>query len=446
MSAKEIVVCAGWLEGNPEIGRCYIERARGVEVISFEYDRRWLSSHSSFYLGPDIDNIQGRQYPSTGNMFGFLSDSAPDRWGRTLMNRRERIEASHEHRPARRLMESDYVLGVHDEGRMGGLRFIDAETGRYCSDASTMAAPPIAKLREMQDSVAGFESEGEDSRWLGMLLAPGSSLGGARPKANVTDEYGHLWIAKFPSRNDDRDVGAWEMVENELARYCGINTSSIRLERFSDVGGTFLTSRFDRQLIDGTMRRMHMSSAMNEMNARDGESGEYSYLNLVEIIESKSSRIEEDLHQLWTRLAFNICTGNTDDHLRNHAFLIDKNDRFFLSPAYDMNPDADKAWMSLNIDFEDPTKDIRKAMDVAPYFRISESEAKTKIETMQKEIQRRLPYLEKKYLLPEAECKRMRGAFSESFRDISGNGTAQGIGKSTKPPVQENEVNYSAIE
>lgn len=418
MDTKRFKVCAGWYEGNPEIGKCYIERARGVEIISFEYSREWLAKHPNFLLGPDVQNILGRQYPPDSGGFGFLSDTAPDRWGRTLMNRRERIQSIRENRAAHKLFESDYILGVHDEGRMGGLRFQDIDSDRFLSDEKVLAAPPMAQLRALQDSVKDFESDDDNAKWLQMLLGPGSSLGGARPKANVMDEQGQLWIAKFPSRNDSYDVGAWEMLANDLARAVGINVPSAHIERFQKTGSTFLVKRFDRVLIGQQLQRRHMSSAMNELGAKDGESAQYSYLHLAEILETKSTRAQQDLHELWTRIAFNICIGNTDDHLRNHAFLYNHSDELALAPAYDMNPDPDKGWLSLNIDLDDPSKDIRKAVDVAEYFRYHKEEAVNRIKEMQTKIQSTIPMLFKRYHISESEQKRMQRAFSETYRPI----------------------------
>lgn len=245
---KQILVYENWLRAAPtRIGTLFVEGARGKEVCSFEYDNEWLKHSGSFMLDPDLSLFKGRQFAPVGKeLFGIFKDSCPDRWGRTLMDRRESIIARSESRKPRKLMESDYLLGVHDMSRMGALRFKANEEGPFLSDDSDMAAPPWVALRKLNDAVAAFESDTTHSdKWLQMLIAPGSSLGGARPKANVISPDGCLWIAKFPSKNDKINCGAWEKTVYELAEMCGLNVSESRLEKFSRYGSTFLVKRFD---------------------------------------------------------------------------------------------------------------------------------------------------------------------------------------------------------
>lgn len=424
-------VIAGWLQGEPVIGECFIDEARGTEVISFEYDRNWVASHPNLLLDPDLLPMPGRQYVPRGKFsFGFLSDAAPDRWGRKLQDRRELLDARAEHRTARKLMESDYLLGVHDGGRMGGLRFRD-KAGNYLSDRENLAAPPITELRKLQDAVYFYENntEKDEEKWFRSLLEPGSSLGGARPKANVLEPGGSMWIAKFPSRNDVFDVGAWEMVAHDLSALCGVKVPPARLERFSEGGSTYLVRRFDRVQgaessasdPDGvsTLKRQHFASAMNLLGETDGSAALHSYLDLVGILESSGGATLEDVQQLWKRLVLSICISNTDDHLRNHGFLLDpEKDTWRLSPAYDVNPDPEKAWLSLAIDFDDPSKDLRLALDVSDYFRFTADEARETAMEIQTIVRKNWQFLAGKYSVSRSEQERMAPAFSECERQL----------------------------
>lgn len=424
-------VTAGWLHGEPVIGECFVDEARGTEVISFEYDRNWVSVHPNLLLDPDLLPMPGRQYVPRGKpSFGFLSDAAPDRWGRKLQDRRELLDARAEHRTARKLMESDYLLGVHDGGRMGGLRFLD-EAGKYLSDREKLAAPPITELRKLQDAVYSYEnnSEKDEEKWFRSLLEPGSSLGGARPKANVLEPEGSMWIAKFPSRNDDFDVGAWEMVAHDLSSLCRIEVPPARLERFSERGSTYLVRRFDRVHGEGfsgsgfdgasPLKRLHFASAMNLLGETDSSATLHSYLDLVGILESSGGSTPEDVRQLWRRLVFSICISNTDDHLRNHGFLLDsEKDTWHLSPAYDVNPDPEKTWLSLAIDFDDPSRDLRLALDISDYFRVTEDEARQTAIEIQTIVRKNWRFLAGKYSVSRSEQERMAPAFSECERQL----------------------------
>ena len=382
-------VCAGWTAGDQVIGTCYIEKARGSEVIAFSYSNTWIEKHPGFFLDPDISPVSGRQYPPQDKLcFGFLSDTAPDRWGRKLMERREALDARNENRKARQLMESDYILGVHDGGRQGGLRFRDAE-GRYLADRKELAAPPITELRKLQQAVSQYETIGRSaSDGLRILLAPGSSLGGARPKANVVHSDGSMWIAKFPSQNDTINVGAWEMILHDLGEICGLRVPAAQHISLSDQGGIYLSRRFDRFFKDGEHLRVHYASAMSLLGETDRSVARSSYLDILSLIEEHSSGAGEDASELWRRMVFNICTGNTDDHLRNHGFLM-VNDAWRLAPAFDVNPEPEKDELSLTIDGYDNGKDIRTALDAAPLFRIHDPVKEA--EKIQTAIKRFLP-------------------------------------------------------
>ncbi|MEZ5030642.1 MAG: HipA domain-containing protein [Saprospiraceae bacterium] len=260
----QILVFADWefLEVPVRIGLLNVDRVRGKEVFSFEYDSRWLQSRYTFLLDPDLQLYSGPQYLQEGKPnFGIFSDSSPDRWGRVLMRRREAIRARKEERRPATLFETDYLLGAHDRHRMGALRFKTREDGPFLDDSSALETPPMIHIRELEQISLKFERDDalddpDYERWLNMLLAPGSSLGGARPKANVMDADGCLWIAKFPSLQDDRDMGGWEMVTHDLALEAGISMAPSRAQRYSSRHHTFLTRRFDRTA-DGGAFTLH---------------------------------------------------------------------------------------------------------------------------------------------------------------------------------------------
>ena len=309
-----------------QMGSLRRQKSRGVDIFSFEYDPAWLQKAEAISFDPDLALVGGPQYPTPDRQnFGIFLDSSPDRWGRVLMQRRENIRARREERKPRSLTEWDFLLGVRDETRMGALRFRDPDSGQFIDSDEMLAAPPIASLRELQAASLNFESHGgdeeEDSaaeQWLTQLFAPGSSLGGARPKASVRDEEGLLCLAKFPSRQDRRDVGAWEIVAHRLAAKAGINVPNARPLRVPDSAyTTFLARRFDRT---PTGRRLAFVSAMTLTQRDDGEPGA-SYLELVDLLQSRGANTHADCLELFRRVVFSILIHNTDDHLRNHGFF-----------------------------------------------------------------------------------------------------------------------------
>ncbi|WP_335903970.1 HipA domain-containing protein, partial [Shewanella algae] len=327
MSREIVEVYADWqpIEAPLLIGLlAYSDSSRGG-VFSFAYDKAFLTSAYRLQIDPILTLHSGELYNDEAdkNFRAFL-DSSPDRWGRILMQRRAAIEARKGIRATSRLNELDYLLGVHDSYRMGGIRFKRVGSDAFLDDNSEFAAPPMASLRELEHAAMQIEKDDnidsdEYYRWLKMLISPGSSLGGARPKACVTDEQGHLWIAKFPNLNDTHDVGAWEMVCYELALAAGVDMYPSEIRQFSSQHHTFLTKRFDR---DGE-KRLHFSSAMTQLQYYDGEQSHgASYLEIAEFISNCGAQTEADLAQLWRRIVFNIAVSNTDDHLRNHGFLL----------------------------------------------------------------------------------------------------------------------------
>ena len=374
MAAKTIYIYECWSSDQPSLMGClFVDVLRGKESVSFEYDTKWLKAHpGQYFLDPDLQLYRGRQYaPMDKTLFGIFADSCPDRWGRLLMRRREAIQAAREGRKPKQLSETDYLLGVHDEGRMGALRFSLHVGGPFLSCDSDMAAPPWVILRDLEAASLAFEQDEDtlNDRWLRQLIAPGSSLGGARPKATVRASDGTLWIAKFPSKQDENNTGAWEQVAHELAKVCGLNVPESKLERYSDAGSTYLVKRFDRV----GMRRIHFSSAMSLLGQTDGASNS-SYLDLVDFITKAGAQPKEDLTELWKRIVFSMAVSNTDDHLRNHGFLLTKKG-WRLSPMYDVNPVPYGEMLSLNVSLDDSRIDLDLAFEVASFFGLTPEEA-----------------------------------------------------------------------
>ncbi|MCQ2502095.1 MAG: type II toxin-antitoxin system HipA family toxin, partial [Lachnospiraceae bacterium] len=366
------------------MGSLYVNVIKGGESYSFEYDKDWLRKTGlTLTLDPELMPYSGRQYPTGKNIFGLFADASPDRWGRVLMNKRERILAEKEGRKPSKLYDSDYLLGVYDETRMGGIRFKANQEGPFLSDDKETAAPPWATLRTLEEASRNFENDetGLTEKWLNQLIKPGSSLGGARPKATVVDTKDQLWIAKFPSKNDENDTGAWEMVAHDLAALCGLNVPEAKLEKFSPLGSTFLIKRFDRM----GSKRVHFASAMTLLGKTDGASAAdgSSYLDIAAFIKSYGAQPKKDLGELWKRIVFNMAVTNTDDHLRNHAFILtDKG--WILSPLYDVNPVPYGDELSLNVDEEDNSISIDLAVQTAVRFGISESDAEAQAEEILK--------------------------------------------------------------
>lgn len=365
----DIWVFADWI-GMPEperIGILTAHQAKGRKAFSFAYEPSWIRSKSQMLLDPDINWFSGAQYPTATENFGVFMDSMPDTWGRTLMKRRETFNAKQEGRKVRSLYDIDFLLGVYDEGRMGALRFKVNPDGPFLDHSQSFPVPGWSEIRSLQHGSELIESDKDDEveQGLAILLAPGSSLGGARPKANIIDDEGQPWIAKFPSRNDTTDKAAWEFLAYRLALMAGIEMPEAQLLAVSGHYRTYLTRRFDRE----KNQRIHFASAMTMTgNSEDKIKDEpASYLDLAEFIQYNGSSIEQDLHQLWRRLVFNILISNTDDHLRNHGFLLDEKG-WRLSPAFDINPSIDKDHLSLNIDSTDNSLNLDQARLVGEYF------------------------------------------------------------------------------
>ncbi len=413
---RSIEVWADWagLDGPTFMGTLFATLSRGQEIFSFEYDDDWLAQASGWSLDPSLGLYSGPQYaPGDQNNFGVFLDSSPDRWGRVLMLRREAQLARSERRKERTLLESNYLLGVHDLNRMGALRFRITNDGPFLDDSHDIASPPWTSLRELEQVSLKLErgdayDDPDYGKWLRMLIAPGGSLGGARPKASVVDESDSLWIAKFPSRRDDDDVGAWEGVVHELAARAGLQVAPAETRKFGSNHHTFLTKRFDRTS-DGS--RVHFASAMTLLHRNDGDDAATgaSYLELAELIIKSGSQTDRDLEELWRRIVFFICVSNTDDHLRNHGFLLDHSG-WSLAPAYDMNPNAHGAGLKLNISETDSAQHLTLARDVAQFFRIGDIQAEEIINKVASAV-RGWRTTAKKFGISRDEQERMAPAF-----------------------------------
>ncbi|MBW6491278.1 MAG: HipA domain-containing protein [Lentimicrobium sp.] len=378
----DIWVYADWVElnGPKLVGVLTAQQAKGRKAFSFEYDKQWLLQPERILLDPDLQWYSGRQYPSGKENFGLIMDSMPDAWGKALMRRKATHKALQEGRLAPVLYEVDYLLGVYDESRMGALRFKTDPDGYFLDYNPTVTVPPWVRVKELQHSALELELSDDLNttyQWLEILIAPGSSLGGARPKANVLDANGHPWIAKFPSKNDAIDKAAWEFVAYTLALKSGIIISTSRIDIVSGPHHTFFTKRFDR----ANNGRIHFASAMTMTNfteemLRDNIA---SYLDIAEFIQFSCSNVKQNLHQLWRRIVFNIAISNTDDHLRNHGFII-RDKGWILSPAYDLNPSVDKNGLALNIDMDNNALDFELAKSVGEYFQLSLKEMNAIVE------------------------------------------------------------------
>lgn len=416
MDEKIIYVYDNFSEDVPcLIGRLYVGVIKGGETYSFEYDVDWLVRNKmKVSLDPQLQPFTGRQFPTGKNIFGIFADASPDRWGRVLMNKRERIIAGKEGRKPRKLYDSDYLLGVYDETRMGGIRFKLDVNGPFLSDDKENGVPPWAYLRTLEEAARNYENDetGITDQWINQLIKPGSSLGGARPKATVIDTQGRLWIAKFPSKNDESDTGAWEKVVHDLAGLCGLNVPESKLEKFSKYGSTFLVRRFDRD----EKRRIHFASAMTLLGKTDGASAEdgTSYLDIVSFIKAYSSNPKSDLLELWKRIVFNMAVTNTDDHLRNHAFIFGKNG-WELSPLYDVNPVPYGDELSLLVDDEDNHISMELAVNTANRFGIQREVAEKIVSEIQKVVRDNWEKLAKENGLSRGQIEYMRPAFNECY-------------------------------
>lgn len=395
-------------------GTLYGHRRRQVEAASFSYRAEYLSAPGAYALDPALPLVLGAQQTRVGQaLFGAFSDCAPDRWGRTLVLRREAALARAERRAIRQLGETDYLLGVRDDLRQGALRFRLAEGSQFLADDAS-GVPALTDLPQLLDLAARAEhpdsfSTAADLPDLQRLVRVGSSLGGARPKAHVRDTGGRIAIAKFPSAQSDTwNVMAWEKVALDLAAQAGVEVPASKL--LSLAGRNVLVlDRFDRT---ATGERIGYASAMTMLEASDGD--QRSYIEIAEVIENRASRVTFELHQLWRRIVFNVLVSNTDDHLRNHGFLHVRGDVWRLAPAFDLNPDPAPGakLLSTTIDVADDTASVQLALDVADYFRLTAEDARTVLQDVAGAVGR-WRQVAHQHGLSEQEIARMEPAFSD---------------------------------
>lgn len=367
-----------WLTTPMLVGELGYESLRGSDSYAFKFNDNWLRQYGSLFLCADINNYPGQQYTQPDrDIFGCFSDALPDRWGRLLLNRREQIMATEEQRPVRKLSSFDYLMGIDDFSRMGGFRFKADPNGGFINCESYLRIPPLTDLRSLVAASMEIEKSEEqnhlpEKKWIQQLLHPGSSLGGARPKAGVRDLEGCLYIAKFPSRNDDYDVSLWEHLSHLLAKKAGVVAAETSIIPTGDKHHVLLSKRFDRTA-DG--RRIHFASAMTLLGLTDGSDAQTGngYLDIVDFILQNCCKVEENLRQLYRRVAFNIAIGNTDDHFRNHGFLLTPRG-WTLSPAYDMNPTTNE-YQSLLITSSTNKTDLNTLLEASEEYMIGKEEA-----------------------------------------------------------------------
>lgn len=364
-----------WLEKEELVGTLYHDRLRGTDKYGFEYNASWLKNHPDIVLSADIMNYSNIQWAQQGkDIFGCFSDAMPDRWGRTLLMRREQILAKEESRPVKKLTSYDYLLGIDDRTRMGALRF-KTDDDNYLNADKDLSVPPVTDIRDLLLASEEIERSEErnmlpEAKWLQQLINPGSSLGGARPKANVTDN-GNLYIAKFPSRKDNYDVELWEHLCHLLAKEAGINVAETKLLNAGGKYHTLLSKRFDRQ----SSKRIHFASAMTMLGLSDGCDANTGngYLDIVDFIMQSCVNVESNLKELFRRVAFFIRIGNSDDHFRNHGFILTR-EGWTLSPAYDINPTtSDYQSLLINRDSNESSLDL--LLDASEDYMISRDAA-----------------------------------------------------------------------
>lgn len=359
-------------------GKLFCRARNGVETSSFAYDAAYLLRPDAFALSPDIP-LSPSAYHSQGRpMLHVFEDCMPDRWGRNLLLRSERVRSREERRTPRSLFEEDMLVGVGDRARQGAIRIWAAGVALAEDGRGVPREVEIPALLAAADLAArDLDADVRD------LVMAGSSLGGARPKASVIDERGTLCIAKFPRADESlvEDVCAWEYVALLLAEKAGIRTSVHRLMRIGGRAVLFM-ERFDR----AAERRIPYLSGLTAVQGSDG--GSYSYLELVDFIEEHGSSPDDDLRELWTRLLFSCAIGNVDDHMRNHGFLRDRAG-WRLSPAFDINPTmGDQAkYLSCALDFDRRDADPRLALAVCEYFRLTKAQARAVAKRMARALE-----------------------------------------------------------
>lgn len=367
-----------WLKEIELVGELGYESLRGSDSYSFKFCDEWLKKHGDLFLSNDLNNYPGQQYTLPDkDMFGCFSDALPDRWGRTLMLRREQIAAMEEKRSVRRLSSFDFLTGIDDFSRMGAFRFKKVQDGEFINVTESLKIPPLTDIRDLIAASTEIEKSEEnnvlpDRKWIAQLVQPGSSLGGARPKASVIDTDKILYIAKFPSHKDDYDAGLWEHFSHLLAIKADINAARTKVQATDGKYHTLLSQRFDRTR-EG--KRIHFASAITLLGLNDGDNANtgHGYLDIVDFIIQNCTKVENNLRELYRRIAFNICIGNSDDHFRNHGFLLTAKG-WTLSPAYDMNPTLNE-YQSLLVSSSSNKADLGILLDACEGYMLNKKTA-----------------------------------------------------------------------
>lgn len=374
MSSREVFVSIALGHENHFVGRLWCHNRKGRESASFEYDASWLKHPERFALEPALSLTPGAFHTTADQtLFGAIGDSAPDRWGRVLMRRAEVARAKETGEAPRTLGEVNFLLGVNDEARQGALRFSDEIDAPFLAPQAKKSIPPLVELPRLLSATERFLEDEESAEDLRLLLAPGSSLGGARPKASVMDADGHLSIAKFPRKDDDFNVVTWEAVTLALAKKAGLSLPAWRLDTILEKP-VLIIRRFDRVVEN----RIPFLSAMSMLGAKDNEA--HSYLEIVDALKQHGAAPDADMAELWRRIVFSILVSNVDDHLRNHGFVYEREKGWRLSPAYDINPtpvEVKPRVLTTMIDLHDGTASLDLAMSVAGNFRLSKEHADT---------------------------------------------------------------------
>lgn len=374
-----------WLETPVLVGELGYESLRGQDSYSFKYDDTWLGKYGNLFLSADINNYPGQQYTQPGrDVFSCFSDALPDRWGRLLLTRREQILAGEEKRPVRRLTSFDQLTGINDLSRMGGFRFKESAEGDFINQVDRLQIPPLSDIRTLVEASMEIEKSEEknqlpEKKWIQQLVHPGTSLGGARPKAVVCDADGHLFVAKFPSRNDDYDVALWEHHSHLLAKEAGVDAADTSVIPSGGKYHALLSRRFDRTEAG---KRIHYASAMTLLGLTDGCNAQTGngYLDIVDFILQGCCDVEKNLRELYRRVAFNVAIGNSDDHFRNHGFLLTPRG-WTLSPAFDLNPTTNE-YQSLLITSSSNRSDLKLLLDASEEYLIPRDEASRIIESV----------------------------------------------------------------
>ena len=376
MEKLDVIASFNWMDKEERVGTLGHESLRGSDVFSFEFDESWLKYYPKIDLGRDLRPYTGVQYSQSSHIFSCFSDTLPDRWGRRLLDLRASMET--EGKAIHTLSDWDYLKGVEDELRMGGFRFQNPDSGSFISCSPGYSVPPAIHIDELLQAAKEIEKSEyhhlePEKKWVQRLFQPGSSMGGARPKACV-QSGGQLYLAKFPSINDDINVSRWEHFAHLMAKECGITVAETKVIKAGTGQDVLLSKRFDRTEDN---KRIHMASSLNLLGLTDGDGQRTGkgYLDIVDFIISGGGRhIEANLEELYKRVAFNICIGNTDDHFRNHAFLLGK-EGWELSPAYDMNP-TNSMFQALLIDAKTNDSSLNRLYNAHEHYMLDDTTAR----------------------------------------------------------------------